>query len=244
MLCASAYTASDVGKIFAYPGKCFKWGYFTHVESLDIENIIGSKSKDRIKILFVARFIPLKHPELPVLVADRLRKDGLDFEINMYGSGDRVGYIEQMIREFGLENHVRLHGNRKNDEILEIMKEHHIFLFTSDRNEGWGAVVNEAMGSGCAVIASQAIGSVPFLIENGKTGLIFKDQDIDSLYEKVVYLIRNSSIREDITRNAYNSVSQIWSPENAAKSFLRLAESALEGNLQPAEFGPCSLANS
>ena len=29
MLCASAFTASDVAKVFAYPNKCYKWGYFT-----------------------------------------------------------------------------------------------------------------------------------------------------------------------------------------------------------------------
>ena len=40
MLCASAYTAPDVRKVFAYPGKCFKWGYFTKVEDLDIEKIL------------------------------------------------------------------------------------------------------------------------------------------------------------------------------------------------------------
>jgi glycosyltransferase involved in cell wall biosynthesis len=45
-----------------------------------------------------------------------------------------------------------------------------VFIFTSDRNEGWGAVLNEAMGSGCAVVAADLIGSVPYLIEHKKMG--------------------------------------------------------------------------
>ena len=43
------------------------------------------------------------------------------------------------------------------------MESSHIFLlFTSDRNEG--AALNESMNSGCAVVASDAIGSVPYLM--------------------------------------------------------------------------------
>ena len=44
----------------------------------------------------------------------------------------------------------------------------------SGRKEGWGAVVNEAMSSGCAVVADAEAGSVPYLIENSKDGFIYR----------------------------------------------------------------------
>ena len=49
---------------------------------------------------------------------------------------------------------------------------------TSNQEEGWGVVVNEAMNSGCVVIGSNLAGSVPYLIENGKNGLIYNCGDL------------------------------------------------------------------
>lgn len=55
-------------------------------------------------------------------------------------------------------------------KVREHMEDADIFLFTSDYNGGRGAVLNESMNSGCMVAASHAIGSVPFLLEDGKRG--------------------------------------------------------------------------
>lgn len=75
---------------------------------------------------------------------------------------------------------VSLIGNMPNDEILALMQKSHIFIFTSDRNEGWGAVLNEAMSNGCAVVASNMIGAAPYLIKQGENGYIFKSGDVRS----------------------------------------------------------------
>lgn len=241
MLCASAFTASDVHKVFAYPNKCFKWGYFTEVPELNIEKILEEQRRaSRLRILWVARFLVLKHPELPVQLAKRLKNAGIDFELNMYGSGLELSNIKKLIKKSNITDCVNLCGNRSNEEIINIMREHHIFLFTSDRNEGWGAVVNEAMSNGCAVIASGAIGSVPFLINSGVNGLIFKDQDINDLIDKTMSLINNPNVREDLVKNAYLTMHDLWSPHNAAKNFIKLAKSALDFDIKAPKAGPCS----
>lgn len=241
MLCASAFTAKDCKKVFSYPGKCFKWGYFLKVENLDIEGIIQEQRKaNRIKILFVARFLSWKHPELPVKLARLLKSNGINFELNMFGSGEELKNAECLIKELDVKDCVNLCGNTNNNEILELMRKHHIFLFTSDRNEGWGAVVNEAMSNGCSVVAGSEIGCVPFLIESYQNGMVFKDRDLRDLYDKVIYLIENPSARENIIRNAYQTMTETWSPQNAASNFIKLAKSAIENNITPCEFGPCS----
>ena len=81
-----------------------------------------------------------------------------------------------MIREKKLEDCVHMLGAMSPDEVRKHMEQANIFLFTSDRNEGWGAVLNEAMNSGCAVVASHAIGSVPYLIKNGNNGYIYENE--------------------------------------------------------------------
>ena len=80
-----------------------------------------------------------------------------------------------MIRSKGVEDCVEMLGAMSPDEVRAYMERADVFLFTSDFNEGWGAVLNESMNSGCAVVASHAIGSVPFLIKDGVNGLIYEN---------------------------------------------------------------------
>lgn len=241
MLCASAYTASDAAKVFAYPDKCFKWGYFTEVDKFDFEASFASK-QGTMHILWCARFLVWKHPELVVRLARKLKDSGYTFVIDMFGSGEELEHTKLLAKELDVEDVVAFKGNVPNSQILAEMRKHDIFLFTSDRNEGWGAVLNEAMSSGCAVVASNEIGSVPFLVKHGENGLIFKSKDVDSLYENVKYLMENRQERYRISKSAYETMLNVWSPQNAAKRLLQLMDGLLNG--QDVEFvdGPCSKA--
>ena len=124
------------------------------------------------------------------------------------------------------------------------MEQSEIYLFTSDRQEGWGAVLNESMNSACAVVANSAIGSVPFLIDDGRNGYVYKDGDIDALYEKTKKLLDNVDERKRLARNAYLTMANEWDAENAAKKFLVLCERMLAGEYKPFPFeaGVCSKA--
>ena len=110
----------------------------------------------------------------------------------MIGIGNEFDAIKNLIENYNLTDCVKLLGAVKSDKVRKYMENANIFLFTSDCNEGWGAVLNESMNSGCAVVASHAIGSVPFLLENKKNGIIYNDRDINTLYESVLYLIKNT----------------------------------------------------
>jgi glycosyltransferase involved in cell wall biosynthesis len=100
------------------------------------------------------------------------------------------------------------------------------------------------MNSACAVVANSAIGSVPFLVENGVNGCIYEDGDIDDLYTKVKSLLDNENERKQIAKNAYATMENEWNAENAAKRFTLLCEKMLSGEYKPFpyESGVCSKA--
>ena len=109
------------------------------------------------------------------------------------------------------------------------MEQSEIFLFTSDFNEGWGAVLNESMNSACAVVASHAIGSVPFLINDGENGFIYKNGDEDDLFNKVKILLDNPEKRKEISLKAYKTMTETWNAEIAVQRFLLLSKKLLDG---------------
>lgn len=58
-------------------------------------------------------------------------------------------------------------------EILQIIRQDHTFVLPSNAVEGWGPVVNEAMGEGCTVIASEASGAAKSMICHRVNGYLF-----------------------------------------------------------------------
>ena len=243
VLCASAYLPYDL-KLMGFPmEKCFKWGYFPETNKYDVDALINNKSCGKIKLLWVGRMLDWKHPDDAVRLAEKLKKSGINFELNLVGDGARREGLEAMVNDKGLSDCVHLLGSKSTEEVRRYMEEASIFLFTSDRYEGWGAVLNEAMNSGCAVVASHAIGSVPFLIEDGTNGLIYRSGDIEDLYKKVKCLIDNQEKKAELGKNAYITLNDMWNAETAAERFKQLVQAINEGGTDDLfHDGPCSKA--
>ena len=243
VLCASAYLPYDLNLLGFPVEKCFKWGYFPDTKEYDIEALLNQKNSTTHKILWVGRMLGWKHPDDAVGLAERLKKAGIDFELNLVGDGILRKKLEDTVSDKGLSNCVHILGSKTPEEVRQYMEQASIFLFTSDRNEGWGAVLNEAMNSGCAVVTSHAIGSVPFLINDGENGLIYQSGDINDLCAKVIYLIDNAEKRAELGNKAYSTIADSWNAETAAERFKQLVE-AISGKEKTDLFqeGRCSKA--
>lgn len=245
LLCASAFASADFRRIGCFTDKAFKWGYFTELRTYeDIDSLFAKKEQKNaeVSILWAARLIGWKHPESAVAIAKRLNDEGVSFTMNIIGSGDRENDLEKMIDDLSLHSCVNLLGSMSPEEVRNQMEASDIFLFTSDKNEGWGAVLNESMNSACAVVASHRIGAVPYLIEDGVNGLIYKDGNLDDLYEKVKWLIERKDVRRDIANRAYLTISKHWNADEAASRLLSLASSLQNDYSTPYDNGVCSKA--
>ena len=247
LLCSGAFTAKDY-LISKMPLRnCFKWGYFPEVKIYDdIDILLRSKSNKTeplgVSILWVGRLLGWKHPEAAVKLACKLRRDGISFKIDIIGNGKLESSIKNMIERYGLKDYVKLLGSMPPDEVRKRMELADIFLFTSNRQEGWGVVLNESMNSACAVVASDAVGSVKYLVTDGVNGLTYNNGDNDDLYKKVRFLIDHPNERKSIQTAAYKTITTTWSANNAANNFIILSQSLLQGLNNPILEGPCSQA--
>ena len=222
MLCSGAYVPSDFHIVRAYPDKLLRWGYFPETRHYDVDKLMAGKQKGNI--LWAARFIDWKHPELPVEAAKWLRDMGCSFHMDIIGGGELDDMVKSLVSEYGLENYVTLQGYRTPEEVRGFMERADIYLVTSDRKEGWGAVVNEAMNSGCAVIGNHMIGAVPFLIKLGENGLVYRDGQEQELFAQIKELLEDREKCHSLGRNALETIEREWNAEIAAK---RLSEFCL-----------------
>lgn len=241
VLCSSAYTAYDVGLVRAYKNKCYKWGYFPETKQYSEFDVIINNKKEN-SLLWAGRLIDWKHPEKAIYVAKKLKEEGINFELNIIGTGALEEKLKKMIKDYDLTDKVHMLGAMSPQKVREYMESTNVFLFTSDFNEGWGAVLNEAMNSGCAIVASHAIGSVPFLINHNINGLVYDNDDFNDLYNNVLYLMENPNITYEIGKKAYKTMVDEWNATVAAERFISLCKDLTKRHETSFENGPCSRA--
>ena len=225
LLCISAYAASDYNKVGLFKDRTYKWGYFSKAIEYDFNKLL--KNKKKRSVVWAGRLIDWKHPDKAIKVAKRLKDNGYNFELNIIGVGEQEALLKDMIKYQDLNDCVHMLGSMSPDKVREYMEQSQIYLFTSDRGEGWGVVLNEAMNSGCACVASYSAGSTPFLVKDGVNGLVYKNDNTDELYTKTKQLLDDDKLMDSIAKNAYETIIIEYNPENAAKKFYKFVETMM-----------------
>lgn len=118
----------------------------------------------------------------------------MNFSIDMVGNGENEDSIKALVKEKNLQEYIEFHGAMSQEDVREYMERANIYLFTSNREEGFGAVLTEAMNSGCAVVSSATAGSTKLLINDGENGLMYEHDSSQELCEKTLYLAENPEI--------------------------------------------------
>ncbi len=238
ILCASAFLPLDLSLCSFDTSKCLRWGYFPQVSE---RTEYPQRNNPTLRILWVGRMIKLKRAQDAIRALTILRKNNIDFNLDIIGEGECESKLRALVRHLDLEGNVNFLGTMSPDKVRENMTSADILMMTSGYREGWGAVINEAMSEGCAVLASSAMGSVPFLIRDKENGLIYRYGSLKDMKRKLLCLAEDKALRESLGRKAFDTVRKEYSAEVAAERFVEFVKrSNKEDNTY--EQGPMSLA--
>lgn len=240
LLCCGAYVADDFEIIRAYRGKRFKWGYFPAFIPAKDGGILKKNSVP--KILWAGRFLKLKHAMDALQAVKEMADEGFAFEMTFIGGGECEEELKKYTEQNRLEERVSFTGFLKPEEVRAYMDDADIYLFTSNFEEGWGAVINEAMNSGCAVIASHAVGAAPFLIKDKVNGLIYRSGNLQSLEDALRMVLSDENLRKKLGEEAYRTIAEEWNPNTAAERLVALCDNLMRGEITFCESGPLSEA--
>ena len=183
------------------------WGYF--VEPTKYPEALFQRppeTKRRFtKILWVGRLLNLKRVDTILNAvcahANLQRKDNLLSEISLdiYGTGPEERRLKQMAH--GYEEKIKFHPAVPIDRVRQLMREHDVYVFSSNAYEGWGAVVSEAMEEGMKVIGTHEAGSSATMLPESN---LFHAGDWRALKRMLEMGINTVAI-------------DVWSARNAAK---------------------------
>ena len=235
VLCASAFTGPDL-ELFGFPlSRCFRWGYFPKVAAS--RPSCRFHAEDGLTLLSAQRLIGWKRVDLQIELAAKLKRSHRKFKLRVAGAGDERRRLLELASVLNVEDCVEFIGELDSDMVGNEMSRSDIFLATSNRKEGWGATVNEAMSAGCCVVASDEMGCSPFLITQDKDGLLFESGNLDSLYSTVNPLFDDVKAVARIGERAAVKINTIWCARVAAARFVE----AVSSYVRNGSFDSCSL---
>jgi glycosyltransferase involved in cell wall biosynthesis len=243
-LCNGAFVASDFDFLMgSYKDRCYKFGYFPYPEALEWEELAALKWQEgRTKILWCGRFLKLKRVDLLIKAAAMVRDRGYDFELEIVGNGEEEKHIRDMVSSYGLDELTVFPGYLSPEETRKEMEKADIYVCTSNKLEGWGAVIYEGLSAGCATIATSLAGATPFLIEDGVTGYVYRSGDAKSLADRLELCLGDRETAKEMGHRAYEQMRNSWNPAEAARRVLDVSEHLLKGEEFFYEEGPLSKA--
>ena len=147
-----------------------------------------------------------------------------------------------MVSESGLSERTVFMGYLSPEETREEMARADIYVCTSNKLEGWGSVIYEGLAAGCAVIATSKAGATPFLIEDGRTGYVFRSGDAGSLSKKLTACLKDAKGAERMGQRAYEQMQELWNPKTAASRLITVSDRLLAGRSYFFDEGPLSRA--
>jgi glycosyltransferase involved in cell wall biosynthesis len=115
------------------------------------------------------------------------------------GDGIQRAELEQLAHELGLRN-VTFKGRVEPERMPELYDESDIFLSSSEIDNMPVSII-EAFASGLPVVTTDA-GGIPFIVTDGKTGLLTRRGDHEALAACAIRLLEDGALAEEIAQNA------------------------------------------
>lgn len=152
----------------------------------------------RVRFVTISRLVEKKGVEYGIRAVTKLAKIHPNIEYNIVGDGDLKENLQQLIQELNAGDIVKLLGVKQQHEIVEILNHSDILLAPSvtakdGDQEGIPVVLMEAMAMGLPVVSTQHSG-IPELVENGISGFLVPERNVNALVEKLGYLIEHPEV--------------------------------------------------
>ena len=95
-----------------------------------------------------------------------------------------------------------------------------VLVLPSKEYETWGVVVNEVMTGGIPVIVSDKVGCQIDLVDEGKTGYVFKSQDTKALTKQLDRYVEKVKEGHDFSHDVQQKIEG-YSVSNTVNSYLK-----------------------
>ncbi|MEA5553512.1 glycosyltransferase family 4 protein [Anabaena cylindrica UHCC 0172] len=201
-----------------YPGKLIvNIPYYCDLNAFN-QNL-PQRPRTPIKILFCGQMIARKGVDILLQAFNRLIEYGLQVKLLLVGQEAELPQMLELLPEQTRQN-IEYAGFQAPEDLPEFFSQADLFVLPS-RYDGWGVVVNQAVGAGLPIICSDAVGAAYDLIKPGENGYLFPSENIDALVEILKNYIQHPG-KIQIASAVSLQISELISPHFGAQRWCDL----------------------
>ena len=192
-----------------------------------IPNGVDSKRFHSIKnikkipksLLFVGRIDNRKGIDFLIRTMPLVAKEIPEVKLFIGGTGKELPKLKKEVKNHDLEENVEFLGFIPEDKLNEWYNRVRCVVVPSVF-EGFGLTPIEAMAAGTNVIATN-VDALKDVVENNVNGLLVEYNDIGSLSDKIIYLLRDRTKQAEFINKGKEKVEKIYNWDIILKSFLK-----------------------
>ena len=174
-------------------------------------------------VLTIANLRPEKGYEVLLAAARQLADSGVPVQFAAAGLGPLEAHVHAEVDRLRLGGRFRLLGYRT--DVLELLAAADIFVLPS-HHEGLPVVLMEATAVGVPIVAS-AVGEIPRLLTDGKSGLLVAPGQPAELTGAITRLVDHPDLRRQLAEGA-TEVSQQFDVDSATRQVEDIYDAVLE----------------
>ncbi len=203
---------------------------YNGVEERDLSEKVNILNKKEFNILLAGAIKENKGQKQAILAIEKLINDFGYKNIFLFLAGsDENGYmdyLEQLVKQKRIESNIKFLGYTEEiDKIRDVMD----LELVCSKKEAFGRVTVEAMMSGNPIIGSNT-GATIELIINNYNGLLYTENNIIELSEKIKLLVDNPFLRLEMGKNGHDFASKNFTAKNNASKLFNLYEEVIGCN--------------
>jgi len=173
-----------------------------------------------LEFVFAASLVPGKRPLLTVQIIETLNKRGYPAILHMFGDGPLRSELEAYVRANGLEEQIRLYGNRDIRELKTYYQKAHFNILPS-KSEGWPKAVAEGMFFGCVPITTP-VSCVGWMLAEGQRGILIAPE-LEAAVDTMIHALQYRDL------NTMAKKAQQWSEQYTFDRLEEEIKEVLEG---------------
>ena len=196
---------------------------------VDLIRHSASKKFDDGKLHFiqVSRLhIATKAQDVLIKALAKVKNAGVtNFQMHFVGDGEDYDYLNDLCRQLNVEDLVTFEGRWEQQKIYSLLTNYDLFIQPS-RNEGFGLTIAEAMAAKVPVLVSD-IPAPMEVIDDGRLGLSFENENPADCAEKLLSFIRNGRNDKQV-EDAYQYVKSHYDVSVTARKYIEVYKSILK----------------
>jgi len=211
-VCVSGFVREKMLEVGIPDEKIFVRPNFIEPDALPLLSAPGSGDY----ALFLGRLSAEKGPWTVVRAFEKIR----DFPLKIVGTGPLEAELKQYIRDRKLDN-IEMVGFKGGEDKWRMINDALFAVIPSECYETCSIVALEYLSGGKPVIASN-LGGLPNVIEDGKTGLLYRSGDVPDLVEKIRYLLSNPARIAEMGRSGRRVAETRFGPQESYSNLMNI----------------------